>query len=139
MNYAGTYPASPDFWGLVFKTDCVELTTLRYCPSNVADPEIFHLELVQTKDLVSARVKTDAVDGPLTGEIDNFSKLVLRGTLPSLDTHGSSFPFQKIVFWSTFLDKSGAMYGTFTSRFLARDGKELFQVTQEMRGLSHSR
>ena len=137
-NYSGKYP-STDLWGMVFKTDCVELTaTSHYCPTNVADPEIFHLELVQTKGLVSGRCQTDAVSGVLSGEIDDLGSLTLLGTLPSLDSHGASFPFQKVVSWSSYLDKQGAMYGTFTSQFLARDGTGLFQVTQEIRGMSHS-
>lgn len=139
-NYAGTYPAPPDVWGFVFKIGCTDLRAPGFCVANVADPEMFHLELAQNKDLVSARCVTDAVDGPLTGEIDDSGRLTLRGTLPSRSGGGfPGFPLQTITAWSSYLDASGAMFGTFTSQFLGRDGVANFQVTQEMRGISHGR
>lgn len=52
---------------------------------------------------------------------------------------GPPFPFQKSVFWSTALDATGAMQGKFSSPFLDHDGAELFEVTQEMRGIRDGR
>ena len=90
-------------------------------------------------DTVSARVQTVFPEaGVLTGEIDDNGRLTLRGTLTALGVGGfPGYPHRRIESWSTYLDANGAMYGTFTSSILGRDGSALFQLTQEMRGLSH--
>lgn len=137
--YAGTYPAPPDIWGFIYKIACVDLTG-NFCRSNISDAEFFRMQINQVKDVVSARCVTTYVDGVLSGEIDDAGRLTLRGTLPSLSGGGfPGFPSERIESWSTYLDASGAMYGTFTSQFLARDGTANFQVTQEIRGISHAR
>lgn len=136
-NFAGTYPAPPDIWGLVYETECVDLSAPGYCVANIVDPERFRLELVQTKDSVSGRCVTDNVDGAVAGEIDDAGWLTLRGSLPH--RLNQNFIFQMIESWSSYLDAGESMYGTFTSRFLGPGGVANFQVTQEMRGLTHGR
>lgn len=139
-NFAGTYPAPPDIWGFAYLVECVNLSPEgNFCAfSRVGDVSLFRLELVQTKDSVSGRIIETTAEGDVTGEIDDLGRLMLRGTIVCKSIGGfPSYPCQTIESWSSYLESTGAMHGTFTLRFLDPRGSPFVQGTQEMRGISH--
>ena len=138
-NFAGRYPPQPEFWGNAFRIGCVDLTNLQYCRSNFGT-ELFRLEITQIRDRVFGNVYTSSGSGDsgntgaVTGEIDDAGNLTLHATLI---TGQFPFPSQIINSWSTHLDASNAMSGTFSLVYLMRDGTGISEVTYELRGISH--